>query len=36
MYFFIVSGYVDVLCFLYMCDGELINIKYRGSDKTFW
>jgi twinkle protein len=32
----IASGYVDALCFPYMRDGELINIKYRGPDKTFW
>ena len=30
------SGYVDALCFPYMRDGELINIKYRGPDKSFW
>ena len=30
------GGYVDALCFPYMRDGELINIKYRGPDKTFW
>jgi len=30
------SGYVDALCFPYMRGGELINIKYRGPDKTFW
>ena len=30
------SSYVEALCFPYMRDGELINIKYRGPDKTFW
>jgi hypothetical protein len=27
---------VDALVFPYMRDGELVNIKYRGPDKTFW
>jgi twinkle protein len=30
------SGHVDALVFPYMRDGELVNIKYRGEDKSFW
>ena len=26
----------NALVFPYMRDGELVNIKYRGSDKSFW
>ena len=28
--------HVDALVFPYMRDGELVNIKYRGEDKSFW
>ena len=28
--------HVNALVFPYMRDGELVNIKYRGSDKSFW
>ena len=27
---------MDALVFPYMRDGELVNIKYRGEDKSFW
>jgi hypothetical protein len=30
------GAHVDALVFPYMRDGELVNIKYRGEDKSFW
>ena len=30
------SKHVDALVFPYMRDGQLVNIKYRGPDKSFW
>lgn len=29
------KGNIDVICFNYFRDGELINVKYRGKDKDF-